>query len=81
MVHQGRHIGPEGAAIVRSPCGRGDELLLALLQAGEVLPRLEVEGAGDNMSDDDEEYPLDADDSAGEGSACGTKMVSGALFS
>lgn len=48
-------MGPEGAAIVRRPWGRGDgELLLAVLQAGEVLLlRLDVEGAGD-ISEEDE---------------------------
>ena len=73
-------MGREGAAIVRSPWGRGDgELLLAALQVGQVLLRFEVEGAGD-MSDDDE-YLLEADERAGEVFACGTRMVRGVVFS
>lgn len=41
-------MGPEGAAMVRSPWGRGDGLLLVVLQAGELLFLLEVDGVGDS---------------------------------
>lgn len=59
-------------------------LLEALLAAGVLavvvavaLP--EVDGVGERSEAD--EYPLDAEDRAGEGSAWGTRIVRGALFS
>ena len=54
-------------------------LLGPLLQEGEELFRLEVDGVGD--SSEAEEYPLEAEERAGEGSAWGTRMVRGARFS
>jgi len=74
---------------MRRPCGRGDEEMLLLLlllllllteAAGETLQEDDdVEGAG--LSSPADEYPLDAEDRAGDAWGGGTRMVNGARFS